>query len=157
MLAHPSMGADLIISDPALSISTPERIWSSTGIRAVDHSVEGLCSTDSKVGPDSDKDFAEGLKLLIPNLSITKPNWEDEKLRLGEMMGVVESMKGLGRRTPIGGSHGIGHQLGPLGVGHGEMSCVMLSAIRSTIISTAMGESERTNKRCWKFCGVRKR
>jgi alcohol dehydrogenase class IV len=26
----------------------------------------------------------------------------------------------------MGGSHGIGHQLGPLGVGHGETTCVML-------------------------------
>jgi alcohol dehydrogenase class IV len=28
--------------------------------------------------------------------------------------------------VPMGASHGIGHQLGPLGVGHGETSCVML-------------------------------
>lgn len=44
-------------------------------------------------------------------------------------MGVIEAMKALGSGVPMGGSHGIGHQLGPLGVGHGETSCVMLPAI----------------------------
>ena len=30
---------------------------------------------------------------------------------------------------PLGASHGIGHQLGPLGVGHGETNCIMLPAV----------------------------
>lgn len=29
----------------------------------------------------------------------------------------------------MGASHGIGHQLGPLGVGHGETSCSLLPAV----------------------------
>jgi alcohol dehydrogenase class IV len=45
------------------------------------------------------------------------------------MMGVIEAMKALRTGVPMGGSHGIGHRLGPLGVGHGETSCVMLPAI----------------------------
>lgn len=28
-----------------------------------------------------------------------------------------------------GASHGIGHQLGPLGVGHGATSCILLPAV----------------------------
>jgi alcohol dehydrogenase class IV len=127
--AHPQIGADIIILDPALSISTPERIWLSTGIRAVDHCVEGLCSTDPKAGEESDKAFREGLKLLVPNLLLTKKDWEAEEPRLKEMMGVIEAMKGFGAGVPMGGSHGIGHQLGPLGVGHGETSCIVLPAI----------------------------
>lgn len=127
--AHPAMGADLIVLDPALSVSTPERIWLSTGIRAVDHCVEGLCSLDPHAGEESDKGFREGLKLLVPNLLITKKNWEAEGPRLKEMLGVVEAMKGLEKGVPMGGSHGIGHQLGPLGVGHGETSCIMLPPI----------------------------
>jgi len=95
----------------------------------VDHCVEGLCSTHPKAGEESDKGFREGLKLLVPNLLRTKKDWEAEEPRLKEMMGVVEAMKGLGVGVPMGGSHGIGHQLGPLGVGHGETSCIMLPAI----------------------------
>jgi len=127
--AHPSMGADLIILDPALSVSTPEETWLASGMRAVDHCVEGLCSPSSKAGEESDNGFTEGLKLLVPNLLITKKNWKAEEPRLKEMMGVVEAMKGLSTGVPMGGSHGIGHQLGPLGVGHGQTSCVMLPSV----------------------------
>jgi alcohol dehydrogenase class IV len=34
-----------------------------------------------------------------------------------------------GGGVELGASHGIGHQLGPLGVGHGETSCVLLPAV----------------------------
>ncbi|CZR60388.1 related to aldehyde-alcohol dehydrogenase [Phialocephala subalpina] len=128
LFTHSDMGADLIILDPSLSISTPERIWLSTGIRAVDHCVEGLCSL-FKSDPEADKGFAKGLELLVPSLLITKNDWNNEDARLKEMLGVVESMKGMSVGIPMGGSHGIGHQLGPLGVGHGETSCIMLPAI----------------------------
>ena len=144
--AHPSMGASLVILDPTLSVSTPERIWISSGMRAVDHCVEGLCSTSSNVGDASEEAFKTGLKLLVSNLLRTRRVWDDLDARLNEMMGVVEAMKGskhseaLLLRTcvcktdsirvslgvPMGASHAIGHQLGPLGVGHGETSCVML-------------------------------
>lgn len=125
------MGADLIILDPVLSISTPAQIWLSTGIRAVDHCVEGLCSLDANVSPTTDAAFAEGLKLLVSNLLITKKEWENEDARLGEMLGVVEAMGPLlgDSVIPMGASHGIGHQLGPLGVGHGETSCILLPAV----------------------------
>lgn len=128
LFTHYGMGADLVILDPALSMSTPEKIWLSTGIRAVDHCVEGLCSL-IKSDPKADEGFAQGLKLLVGSLLITKNDWDNEDARLNEMLGVVESMKGMSVGIPMGGSHGIGHQLGPLGVGHGETSCIMLPAI----------------------------
>ncbi|KAJ2972254.1 hypothetical protein NUW58_g9224 [Xylaria curta] len=31
--------------------------------------------------------------------------------------------------VPLGASHGIGHQLGPVGVGHGETSCILNPAV----------------------------
>jgi alcohol dehydrogenase class IV len=123
------MGADLIILDPKLSITTPARIWLSTGMRAVDHCVETLCSLNSKTSEEGDKFAASGLATLVPNLLKTKMDWENEDARLAEMMGVIEAMKAVATGVPMGASHGIGHQLGPLGVGHGETSCVMLPAV----------------------------
>lgn len=38
-------------------------------------------------------------------------------------------MKSIRAGIPMGGSHAIGHQLGPLGVGHGITSCVMCPAV----------------------------
>lgn len=58
--AHASMGARLVILDPVLSISTPERIWLSTGMRAVDHCVEGLCSTSLNSSGVTDAAYSKG-------------------------------------------------------------------------------------------------
>lgn len=104
--AHPSMGAEIVILDPVLSISTPAKFWLSTGMRAVDHCVEGICSfyaTD-----ESDEEAIEGLKLLVPNLLITKREWENEDARLNEMFGVIHSLVGLQHGVPMGASHAIG-------------------------------------------------
>jgi len=62
----------------------------------MDHCVEGLCSNDSRVGEQSDKGCREGFKLLVPNLPITKKNWNALEPRLMEMYGVIEAIKGLG-------------------------------------------------------------
>ncbi|KUJ06693.1 Dehydroquinate synthase-like protein [Mollisia scopiformis] len=124
--AHPSIGTNLVILDPTLSISTPERVWISSGMRAVDHCVEGLCSNSPKVTDSTDATYTKGLRLLVPSLLRTKKDKENQEARLDEMLGVIESMKGSKAGVPMGGSHAIGHQLGPLRVGHGETSCVML-------------------------------
>ena len=41
------IGAASVILDPAVTIYTPEWLWLSTGIRAIDHAVEGLCSIEA--------------------------------------------------------------------------------------------------------------
>lgn len=38
-------------------------------------------------------------------------------------------MKSVRAGIPMGGSHAIGHQLGPMGVGHGVTSCIMCPAV----------------------------
>jgi len=44
MFRHPRIIPAAVILDPALTVHTPEWLFLSTGIRAVDHCVEGLCS-----------------------------------------------------------------------------------------------------------------
>lgn len=125
---HPTKGPALVILDPELTTTTPDSTWLSTGIRAVDHCVEGMCSLQSK--PESDADAAKGLKLLVPGLLRCKKNKQDLDARLSCQMGVIEAMKAVFMHgVPMGASHGIGHQLGPLGVGHGETSCILLPAV----------------------------
>ncbi|KAK3683004.1 alcohol dehydrogenase [Podospora appendiculata] len=137
---HPSSGAQLVILDPALTVSTPERVWLSSGMRAIDHCVEGLCSLwfrpgeGGGEGEDSRKAEVEawlvkGLSLLLPSLLVTKRHPNDLDARRSEMLGVIEPFRAFQSGVSMGASHGIGHQLGPLGVGHGETSCVMLPSV----------------------------
>ena len=123
----PAKNPSLVILDPELTTTTPERIWLSTGVRAIDHCVETLCSLQSNEKGDAAAE--KGLKRLVPGLIRTKHDMKDADARFETMMGVIEAMDAVGSGVPLGASHAIGHQLGPLGVGHGETSCVNLPAV----------------------------
>ena len=125
--AHPSIRPRLVILDPELSKTTPERIWLSTGIRAVDHCVETICSI--KATTKGDQAAENGLRKLMPGLLKTKEEPELLEPRLQCQLGAVDAISAVLQGVPMGASHGIGHQLGPLGVGHGETSCIMLPAV----------------------------
>jgi len=125
----PLRGPALVILDPELTVTTPDKFWLSTGIRAVDHCVETLCSLffDDK----GDADAMHGLKDLVSGLIRCHEDRNDLEARLSCQLGVVFAISGFCRQsTPaLGGSHAIGHMLGPMGVGHGETSCVILPAV----------------------------
>jgi alcohol dehydrogenase class IV len=124
---EPNVDPDFVIQDPQLTTTTPPKIWLSTGIRAVDHCVETLCSLQSN--KDGDGAAERGLKKLIPGLLRCKHDPGDLEARHLCQTGVVEAMRAVSTGVPLGASHAIGHQLGPLGVGHGETSCILLPAV----------------------------
>ncbi|KAJ9298735.1 hypothetical protein DTO271G3_3702 [Paecilomyces variotii] len=125
---YPIRGPQLVILDPQLTTTTPDSIWLSTGIRAVDHCVETLCSTKGTIATDYLAEKA--LRQLVPGLLRCRKSKLDLEARLDCQLGSVDAMaattSGL---VDMGASHGIGHQLGPLGVGHGETSCILLPAV----------------------------
>ena len=72
-----------IILDPAPTVHTPEWLWLSTGIRAVDHAVEAICSLQAN--PYCDGAAIHALRLLGENLPRVKAKTVDvgeEKLIL---------------------------------------------------------------------------
>ncbi|KAI1212336.1 putative Fe-containing alcohol dehydrogenase [Annulohypoxylon truncatum] len=117
----------LVILDPQLATTTPDRVWLSTGIKAVDHCVETLCSLKSN--DVADRDARSGLAKLIPGLIKTKQDPKDLDARLETQLGARDAMSAVTRGVPLGASHGIGHQLGPAGVSHGETSCILNPAV----------------------------
>ncbi|KAH8757347.1 alcohol dehydrogenase [Diaporthe sp. PMI_573] len=123
------VGISVIVMDAALTQTTPQKVWLSTGLRAVDHCVETICS--SNPNPDGTKHSLQGLKLLVPGLLRTKQEPDDLKARLRCQLGAAESMRAANLYdVKVGGSHGIGHQLGPMGVPHAETTCICLPAVQ---------------------------
>ena len=115
----------VVILDPAITVHTPEWLFLSTGIRAVDHAVEDLCAVNA--APFSDGTSLHALRLLTRGLRAVKGDPGDIAARLecqlGAWMSVVGSQNGVAK----GASHGIGHVLGgTAGVAHGYTSCIML-------------------------------
>ncbi|KAI9147376.1 maleylacetate reductase [Paramyrothecium foliicola] len=129
VLFDPIRDPDIVIQDPQLCTTTPERIWLSTGVRAIDHCVETLCSLQSN--DEADAWASRGLTKLVGGLLGCKADLMYLEARHQCQVGVVEAMRAVSCGVPLGASHAIGHQLGPLGVPHGETSCVMLPAVCS--------------------------
>ena len=66
-LRHPLVMPRAAILDPALTVHTPEWLFLSTGIRAVDHCVEGLCSREAH--PYADAQAMKGLSMLTRGIA----------------------------------------------------------------------------------------
>ena len=137
-----------VILDPWLSLHTPEWLWLSTGIRAVDHCVEGICATEAQ--PYGDAQALQGLAMLARALPRVKADANDIEARMDCQIGTWLSTGPLTSGVPMGASHGIGYVLGAMfGVPHGHTSCVMLPSVmrwnkpvnaeRQALVAAAMG------------------
>jgi maleylacetate reductase len=147
--AHLLMAPRTVVLDPGVTVHTPQWLWLSTGIRAVDHAVEDLCSVNSQ--PMSDGASFHALRLLGAGLRAVKADPADVAARLDCQLGAWMSMVGAQTGVTKGASHGIGHVLGgTAGVPHGYTSCVMLphvlrfnhqvNAERQAMVSEALGQ-----------------
>ncbi|AMA60843.1 iron-containing alcohol dehydrogenase [Bradyrhizobium sp. CCGE-LA001] len=148
MLRHPLTVPRATILDPAITVHTPEWLFLSTGIRAVDHCVEAICSRETH--PYADAQSVKGLAMLGDALPRVKADPADLDARMDAQIGTWLSMGALSAGVPMGASHGIGYVLGgAFDVPHGYTSCVMLPAVmrwnardnaeRQMIVAAAMG------------------
>lgn len=96
--------------DPELAQTTPDWVWLSTGVRAVDHCVEALCAI-SGTTPSSDQLAKHALGLLVPGLLKCKKNHDDREAYLQCQLGSVDAMASATGGIKLGASHGIGHQV----------------------------------------------
>jgi len=150
---HPLMMPQAVILDPAVTVHTPEWLFLSTGIRAVDHAVEDICSINPT--PFSDGMSMQALRLLAAGLPAVKADPANLEARLNCQLGAWMSIMGSQNGVAKGASHGIGHVLGgTAGVPHGYTSCIMLphvlrfnapvNAARQAWISEALGQPNQT-------------
>ena len=125
---HPSLMPKAVILDPAVTVHTPQWLWLSTGMRAVDHCVETICSHLGN--RQSDGAAFNGLRLLVAGLPAVEADPDNLDARLDCLVGAWQSMEHNQSGVPMGASHGIGHVLGgTCGVPHGHTSCIMLPAV----------------------------
>lgn len=125
---HPLLAPRAVILDPAMTLSTPPRLWFSTGLKAVDHAVEQLCNPTR--APYADALAEDGLGRLARGLAATKADPKDLDVRLDCQFGMWLAMSGVGSGRGMGPSHAIGHTLGgSYGVPHGITSCIVLPAV----------------------------
>jgi maleylacetate reductase len=141
----------VIVLDPAATLATPMDLMLSTGLKAVDHAVERLCS--QQANPFAIGTSTEALKLLARALPAHKAKPDDLETRMDLQFGMWLSIGAGTSGVGVGASHGIGHVLGAAcHVPHGHTSCVMLPSVlrwnlsvngdRQKRVSEAFGKPE---------------
>ncbi len=134
-------------------------LFLSTGIRAVDHCVEGVCSNGST-------EFTNASALHgLGDAGARPAQGEGRSRRTCGTGSTARSARGcrwarLAAGVPMGASHGIGYVLGAVfDVPHGHTSCIMLPSVmrwnksanadRQALIANAMGHPARTRATFW--------
>jgi maleylacetate reductase len=117
-----------LILDQKLSTGTPQQLWLSSGLRAMDHAVEALCSP--RMHPMGEVLGVEGIARLRAGLTITHGDPSDLEARRASQYGGWFAAIGLMSGVPMGISHAIGHVIGSVfDVPHGLTSCIALPSV----------------------------
>ena len=115
---------DAVIYDAELALSTPIELWLSTGIRALDHAVEGFLAAGEH--PLSDVLALEAIRRLFRTLPLARADPDDASVRTENQLAAWFSYT-LPGPTAGGLSHMMGKQIGARhGIPHGVTSCLLL-------------------------------
>ncbi|KAG8720983.1 hypothetical protein FRC09_008658 [Ceratobasidium sp. 395] len=110
-----------------LTIHTPERLWLSTGVRALDHAVEALYRSPPSPFPIVESSLS-AIPLLFENLLKCKKDPSNVEIRYKLQLASYLSLAPNPRAGALGLSHSLGHKLGATyQIPHGITSCLTLS------------------------------
>jgi alcohol dehydrogenase class IV len=137
-VADPRLQARAVILDPALTVETPAWLWASTGMRALDHAVEGSYSTRHQLVTDTLASKAIALlnAHLLPSLQTHGDNELEHRVQC--QLAAWLSIFGMSSNSRGGISHALGHQIGPMwNVPHGITSCITLPHVMRLMAGVA--------------------
>jgi alcohol dehydrogenase class IV len=136
--ADPRAVPPVVILDPETTTFTPEKLWISTGIRALDHALEGFLYGGDH--PITDVTGLEGARRLVRYLPRSKREPEDLEARLELQLAAWLSYFGP-MNTPMGLSHELGRRIGAsYEVPHGITSCITLAPSLKVVEERIPGE-----------------
>ena len=154
-VAHPECAPHAILYDSKFALETPEKLWMSTGLRALDHAVELLYHPTSTEVPCRQLTLiaAHDLFTYLPKY---KSNPKDEdvitKLQLASYASL--GFLGLNVKGGLGLSHTLGYALGsPYSIPHGITSCMTLGHVVKLKASTDPSAASQISRLC-PFVGV---
>lgn len=123
-MRDPRLVPDVVIYDAELTLATPEQLWLSTGIRALDHAVEGFLADGSH--PFNDVMALEAVRRLFRVLPACKAMPHDLECRTECQLAAWFSFT-LPGASASGLSHVMGKQIGARHrIPHGVTSCLLL-------------------------------
>lgn len=130
----------VVIHDPKVARLTPQQLWLSSGVKALDHAIEMLWWHESHPKTTlTATDAAARLLEWLPQSNAPDATAAREHCFLGAWMS-IEALFSAGARL----SHPVGHQLGAFwNIPHGVTSCIALPASMRALDSITPAVSER--------------
>jgi len=126
-MRDPRLLVETVIYDAELTLGTPMELWLSTGIRALDHAVEGFLSDGEH--PFNDLMALEAIRRLFDSLPRAKAAPDDLDVRTENQLAAWFSFT-LPAASASGLSHTMGKQIGArYGIPHGVTSCLLLPRV----------------------------
>jgi len=123
-LRDPDLLPDAVIYDAEVTLGTPMQLWLSTGIRSLDHAVEGFLADGEH--PFNDVMALEAIRRLFDSLPGAKAEPKDLDVRTENQLAAWFSFT-LPGASASGLSHVMGKQIGARhGIPHGVTSCLLL-------------------------------
>ncbi|WDE05766.1 iron-containing alcohol dehydrogenase [Thalassomonas viridans] len=123
IIFHPKMLPQIVILDPELTVGLPPHITAATGMDALSHNIEALCSPFYH--PMAEGIALEGIRLVKENLVEAVTRGDNLTARLHML--VASSMGATAFQKGLGAMHALAHPLGALyDAHHGTLNAVLM-------------------------------
>jgi alcohol dehydrogenase class IV len=123
IIFHPNMLPAEVLLDPELTVGLPASITAATGMDALSHNLEALCSPFYH--PMAEGIAVEGIRLVQEFLSRAVADGTDIEART--QMLVCSSMGATAFQKGLGGMHALAHPLGALyDAHHGTLNAILM-------------------------------
>ena len=141
IIFHPKMLPSIVILDPELTVGLPSHITAATGMDALSHNLEALCSPFYH--PLAEGIAVEGIRLVKEYLPAAVRDGGDIEARthmlVASTMGATAFQKGLG------GMHALAHPLGALyDAHHGLLNAILMPYVLKANQEVISERIERT-------------
>lgn len=150
IIFHPNMLPAQVILDPELTVGLPPEITAATGMDALSHNLEALCSPFYH--PMGEGIAVEGIRLIQAYLPRAVADGNDIEART--QMLVSSSMGATAFQKGLGGMHALAHPLGALyDAHHGMLNAILMPYV----IKANRTEIEQRLDRLGRYMGLSER
>lgn len=146
IIFHPNMLPGQVILDPELTVGLPPSITAATGLDALSHNLEALCSPFYH--PMATGIAVEGIRIVQEYLPRAVADGEDIEART--QMLVCSSMGATAFQKGLGAMHALAHPLGALyNAHHGMLNAILMPYV----LQTNRSEIEQRIERLTQYMG----
>ncbi len=141
IIFHPRLLPLKVILDPQLTVGLPAAITAATGMDALSHNLEALCSPSYH--PMSEGIAIEGIRLVKEYLPVAVADGRNIDARM--QMIVASSMGATAFQKGLGAMHALAHPLGALyDAHHGMLNAILMPYVLKANREEISGRIERT-------------